>query len=177
MAKIALTRNELEKFAMKRIGFRKEDMRRMSTHFLAQLLQMQVNDQIDTDQIAAEVVCLESRCQWLFQRTVQQVVHREPNTTDDQYFGLMAQNRTGYAYGQGIIKKKMAGQWLVLKKHHGINYYLTLAMADEGDQNIYKRVCSAYDFDFPFLRECAYGLEGIVAQLGNTNGARGFLKG
>ncbi len=155
MKKIALTRDDLESFAVERIGFREEDLRHMSTHFLAQLLQMQINQNIDTNQIVTEVICLESRRQGLSDWAAEQLVQKNANSVDHQCFGLMAQNGIGYTYGQGLIKKKMGGQWVVFKKHYGTNYYLTLAMPDEGDQNIYKRVCNAYDFDFPFLRECA----------------------
>ena len=48
---------------------------------------------------------------------------------------------------------KMLEEWIVFKRYHGANYYLTLACPDEGDQNINQRVRDAYEFDFPFLQE------------------------
>jgi hypothetical protein len=51
--------------------------------------------------------------------------------------------------GQG----KAFDDWVVYKRYHDANYYLTLARLDEGDQRINRRVNHACAFDFPFLKE------------------------
>ena len=56
--------------------------------------------------------------------------------------------------GQGTADTNKAFEdWIVFKRYHGTNYYLTLARLDEGDQNINQRVRNAYEFDFPFLQD------------------------
>lgn len=47
--------------------------------------------------------------------------------------------------------QSMTGEWVVFHKYEGKNYYLTLAVHDEGDQTIYERVVLACEFDhLPF---------------------------
>lgn len=55
--------------------------------------------------------------------------------------------------GAAAAASKTLEDWIVFKRYHGANYYLTLARPDEGDQNINQRVRDAYEFDFPFLQE------------------------
>jgi hypothetical protein len=50
------------------------------------------------------------------------------------------------------IKNELTGEWIVFKQHNGKNYYLTLASHREKNEDIYKRVCDAYKFDFSFLQ-------------------------
>lgn len=46
---------------------------------------------------------------------------------------------------------KMTGEWVVFHKHQGANYYLTFASHKETNDDIYKRVVTACDFDnLPF---------------------------
>ena len=47
----------------------------------------------------------------------------------------------------------MTGEWIIIHKHQGKNYYLAVAAHDEGDQNVYDRVVLACEVDnFPFHR-------------------------
>lgn len=46
---------------------------------------------------------------------------------------------------------EMTGEWVVFHKHEGANYYLTFAFHTEANNNIYKRVVTACEFDkLPF---------------------------
>lgn len=47
--------------------------------------------------------------------------------------------------------KEMTGEWVVFHKHEGANYYLTFAFHTETNDEIYKRVVTACEFDdLPF---------------------------
>lgn len=47
--------------------------------------------------------------------------------------------------------RRMTGEWVVFHKYQGNNYYLTLASHDEANDEIYKRVKLACEFDdLPF---------------------------
>ncbi len=72
---------------------------------------------------------------------------------DDDFAKEIAHNFTIEAMLDRAKGRKMTGEWIVYKKHEGKNYYLTLAAHAEDDDSIYQRVCDAYEFDFPFLRE------------------------
>jgi hypothetical protein len=50
-------------------------------------------------------------------------------------------------------QSKAFEDWVVYKRYHDANYYLTLARLGEGDQKINQRVHHACAFDFPFLQE------------------------
>jgi hypothetical protein len=72
---------------------------------------------------------------------------------DDEFINYIAHESTVGAFQERAIKRKLSGEWIVFREHNGKNYYLTLAAHDEGDENIYSRVCDAYKFDFAFLCE------------------------
>lgn len=122
MQKIAMTRKELEVFAMQSLGFDKASLRRMSTLFLAQLLQMKLRGDHSVNAMAREVHSLENNA------------------------GLhhLFRKNTGPA--------TKAREWIVFKTYNGIKYYFTTASLGEGDQRINRRVMDAYRFDFPFLQ-------------------------
>ena len=47
--------------------------------------------------------------------------------------------------------KKMTGEWVVFHKHHGVNYYLTIAFHGETNDQIHQRVAFSCKFDgLPF---------------------------
>ena len=125
MNTIRMTRKELEGFAIGSLGFGKASLRRMSTQFLAQLLQLKIRGDHCVMHMAKEVHSLE-----------------DPN-------GIrFAQRRT-----DGPMTRSQ--QWIVFKTHNGIRYYLTLASLDDGDHCINRRVRDACMFDFPFLQAAA----------------------
>ena len=119
MRKVSLTRKELEHFGGCVLGMAEQDLRRMSTQLLAQLLQLKINGDSRALQMAAEIRCLEKVCQG--------------------------------AADEDIDQSKGTEDWVVYKRFHNVNYYLTLARLDEGDQKINRRVHHACAFDFPFL--------------------------
>ena len=59
MAKLSFSRIDLELFAINSLGFHKAALRRMSTLFLGQLLQLFFAGDADLGQMADEVNCLE----------------------------------------------------------------------------------------------------------------------
>jgi len=124
MKKISFTRKELEVFAVKALGLQSTSLRRMSTLFLAQLLQMNMKGESDTCVMVDEIRYLE-----------------------DLYHDM----RPNIMIAPG--GRKTSNAWIVFKRYNGINYYLTMAKMDEGDQNINQRLRDAYRFDFPFLDE------------------------
>ena len=74
---------------------------------------------------------------------------------DDEFISYLAYNCTIGAFQERASNRNISGEWIVFQVHNGKNYYLTLAAHDEGDENIFKRVRDAYDFDFAFLRNHA----------------------
>jgi len=124
MKKFTMTRRELEDFAIKALGLERGALRRMSTLFLSQLLKMNLDATAEASEMVDEIIYLE-----------------------DQYRGL---NRAKLAGPGG---RKQSEAWVVFKRHHGTNYYLTLANTNEGDRHINQRLHDAYKFDFPFLEE------------------------
>ena len=125
MKKIAMTRKELEAFAVRTWDFQKTSLRRMSTLFLAQLLQMKLQNDHRVHLMAREVQCLESN------------------------------NRFHRFFNKGDGPAGRLQEWIVFKTHNGTKYYLTMASLDEGDGSINRRVHDACDFDFPFLQAAA----------------------
>ena len=119
MKKVSLTRKELEHFGCHALGMAEQDLRRMSTQLLAQMLQLKINGDSRALHLAAEIRCLEKACQ-------------------------------GAVDGDADQSKGIE-DWVVYKRYHNANYYLTLARLDEGDQKINRRVHHACAFDFPFL--------------------------
>lgn len=124
MKKFSMTRKELEDFAIKALGLRRGALRRMSTLFLSQLLQMNLSGEAGADEMVDEISFLE-----------------------DRYQGI-PQGRTA-----GPGSRRRSDAWIVFKRHNGTNYYLTLAKTHEGDRHINQRLHDAYKFDFPFLEE------------------------
>lgn len=74
---------------------------------------------------------------------------------DDEFINRIATGMTFGALKERAKGQKLTGEWIVFQEHEGKNYYLTLAAHDEGDENIYKRVCDSYELDYPFLRKNA----------------------
>lgn len=124
MEKLTLSRKELEAFAVKTLGVRSLALRRMSTLFLSQLLQMKMRGENRAQEMIREIRYLEDLC------------HGTPHAA------LKVRNNIGSSEA-----------WIVFKRHNGTNYYLTLARFDEGESNINERLRDAYRFDFPFLVE------------------------
>jgi hypothetical protein len=124
MKKFSMTRQELEDFAVHALGFQRKALRRMSTLFLTQLLQMNLSGEEGAEEMVDEITCLEDRCQGL-----------SPND------------------GPGPGNRKQSDAWVVFKRYNGSNYYLTLANTGEGEGNINRRLQDVYAFDFPFLEE------------------------
>lgn len=124
MKKLTMTRKELEDFAVKALGVRQGALRRMSTLFLSQLLQMNLNGGDEADEMVNEITYLEN-----------------------QYQDIPPHG----AFGDGSIKQSDA--WIVFKRYNGANYYLTLANTGEGEMSINQRLHDAYELDFPFLEE------------------------
>ena len=88
-------------------------------------------------------------------RIIQQAFERNTSGyVDDDFNNYVAHHTTVGAYEERA-KKSLTGEWIVFKRHHGKNYYLTLAAHDEGDENVRRRVDMAYEFDFPFLQDNA----------------------
>ena len=123
MKKLSLTRKDLEDFASNTLGFQKPALRRMSTIFLGQLLQLQLTGDNVLNRMAREVECLER----------------------DQP-GARRIDRCDYLFNGSM------NEWIVFKRFRGTNYYLTLARLNDGDHSIKQRVSDAYHFDFPYLR-------------------------
>ena len=198
MKKILLSRNDLELFAANHIGFYGLDISRISSIFIAQVMQMHEHRVINTHQMLDEVKSLEGFKSVSSTQTASPFKHAplkglmKKHFTDARYvpenlsayFGYkyggnknlheiveqaFARNKSGYldeefinflahettigAFQKRTLDNKVSGEWIVFQKFNGKNYYLTLAAHDEGDENIYGRVCDAYDLDFEFLRK------------------------
>jgi hypothetical protein len=124
MKKISITRKELEAFAMKALGIRDTALRRMSTLFLAQLLQINLSGEKSASEMADEIQYLEN---------------------------LYSDALPGITHSPG--RRRLSDAWIVFKRFNGTNYYLTLAKINEGDRRINQRLRDAYALDFPFLKE------------------------
>ena len=196
MNKISLTRRDLEVFAVNDLGFYGLDISRISSVFIAQIIQIRSSRTLNTFQILDEVKFLEG-LKNVSCTQVASAFKREPlrglmkkHFTDANFivknlvahFGseyggnrkletivsqAFARNKSGYVDDEFInfiahettfgalqkrAKKRISGEWIIFQKYSGKNYYLTLAAHDEGDENIYGRICDAYDLDFDFLR-------------------------
>ena len=110
--------------AVKTLGLKRKALRRMSTLFLSQLLQMNLDGEADAGEMVDEISFLE-----------------------DRYRGTARSGTTG------PVRAKRSDAWIVFKRHNGTNYYLTLAKTHEGGRHINRRLHDAYKFDFPFLEE------------------------
>ena len=168
--------------------------------FLAQVLQMDANQAINTHQMMDEVRCLEglgpqtrtkradpfnreplkglmkthfTDASFILKnigihmglengngkrlsRLVQEAFDQNTSgVVDDQFIGHISNGMSFGALNERSKGQKLTGEWIVFQEHEGKNYYLTLAAHDEGDENIYKRVCDCYELDHPFLRNNA----------------------
>ncbi|MBD2443317.1 hypothetical protein H6G25_08945 [Dolichospermum sp. FACHB-1091] len=70
--------------------------------------------------------------------------------TEDMVMNLV------YELTEGGMKKradeqKLTGEWIIYAKYEGKNYYLTLALHDEDDNVIHKRIIDHCKPEFPFL--------------------------
>ena len=72
---------------------------------------------------------------------------------DDEFISHISNGITFGALKERAGKQNLTGEWIVFQKHEEKNYYLTLAAHNEGDCNIYKRVCDCYELYYPFLRQ------------------------
>ena len=196
MKKVSLSRNDLLGFAADDLGFYGLDLTRISTVFIAQIFQLQVNRTIDTMSLMDEVKYLEGLrnrtstekekafkklpLKGLFKKHFMSAGFIVKNigahfgfewggniNLDNLIEEVFSNNKSGYVddafVGQlthGMVtqaiekraEKGLTGEWIVFRKFKGKNYYLTIAAHNEGDENIFNRLCDAYDFDFPFLR-------------------------
>ena len=55
-------------------------------------------------------------------------------------------------YAERSRAQSLTGEWIVYAQHGGRNYYLCLALHDEGDAAIFDRIKSGCVGEFPFLR-------------------------
>lgn len=124
MKKISISRKELEAFAVKALGIRDTALRRMSTLFLAQLLQINLSGEKNACEMADEINYLEN----LYHDALPGITHRPAG-------------------------RRLSDAWIIFKRYNGTNYYLSLAKMNEGDLNINQRLRDAYELDFPFLGE------------------------
>jgi len=198
LKKISLSRKDLELFAANDIGFYGLDISRISSIFIAQVMQMQEHRVINTLQMLDEVKSLEgfksvssTQAASAFKKAplkglmkkhftdarfvaknlgaylgyeyggnknldeiVEQAFARNKSGyLDEDFINFLAYETTIGAFQKRALDNKMSGEWIVFQKYNGKNYYLTMAAHDEGDENIYGRVCDAYDLDFEFLRK------------------------
>ncbi len=54
-------------------------------------------------------------------------------------------------YAERSRDQKLTGEWIVYAQHEGRNYYLCLALHDEGDAAIFDRIKNSCVDEFPFL--------------------------
>ena len=199
MDTVSLSRDDLEGFARSDVGFYGLDITRISSVLIAQVIQMQANQVINTHQMLDEIKYLEglktsssTKKAEPFKRlplkglmkthftdanfiiknlgahfgydnggnkrldklVSEAFARNESGYIDDEFINFIAHQSTIGALEQRAVKKNITGEWIVFQEHLGKNYYLTLAAHNEGDENIFKRVNDAYDFDFEFLRSC-----------------------
>jgi hypothetical protein len=55
-------------------------------------------------------------------------------------------------YAERSRDESLTGQWIVYAQHEGRNYYLCLALHDEGDAAIFGRIKNGCIGEFPFLQ-------------------------
>ena len=72
---------------------------------------------------------------------------------DDDFANFIAHKLTIGMLEERAANHRITGEWIVFQEYEGKNYYLTLGAHNEGDDNIYKRVCDSYELDFPFLQQ------------------------
>lgn len=70
---------------------------------------------------------------------------------DETFTKLLSHRMAVDPYVMKSKSNEMTGEWLVFHKHEGKNYYLTYAFHTELNEEIYKRVNTACEFDnLPF---------------------------
>lgn len=62
--------------------------------------------------------------------------------TDDFIFG---------AYFERLKKSKMTGERIIFKPYEGKNYFLTLSLHSESDEEVLKRILANCQIEFPFI--------------------------
>jgi hypothetical protein len=61
-------------------------------------------------------------------------------------------NATVKLYAERSCEQGLTGEWIIYTQHGGQNYYLCLALHNEGDANVFDRIAKGCVYDFPFLR-------------------------
>lgn len=75
----------------------------------------------------------------------------ETGYVDEVFVNYLSYKMTIPPIEMRINSNKVTGEWIVFHKHGGSNYYLTLASHLESNDQIYKKVMLACDFDtLPF---------------------------
>jgi hypothetical protein len=70
---------------------------------------------------------------------------------NDKFLSYLAHHATVEVYMQKMRDRTVTGEWIVFRKHNGMNYYLTLGNHTEDYGDIYSRAVLACAFDdFPF---------------------------
>jgi hypothetical protein len=59
----------------------------------------------------------------------------------------------GQIYADRARAQDLTGEWIVFAKHEDKNYYLCLAVHDEGDDHIFARIRDGCVSEFPFLSD------------------------
>ncbi|MBS9430563.1 hypothetical protein [Photorhabdus akhurstii] len=193
MINVSLSRSELLAFANSLPGFCYVDLSRISSVFIAQIMQLYYGRIINVFNITNKIESLEgirknssiknesefrynplkglmkvhfTDARFILKNIINKlngddyiykVVDEGFNKNnsgyaDDDLFKYICHQLTVGAYNEKIEIKNMTGEWIVFQKYNGENYCLTLGSHSEGDENIYKRVCIAYEKDFPFLK-------------------------
>jgi hypothetical protein len=77
-------------------------------------------------------------------------VLKDPEISENAKLNALVHKATINGYEQRSRSRKLTGEWIVYKRFHQANYYLTLATHTEGDQSILDRVLACRD-EFPEL--------------------------
>ncbi|MBS9443780.1 hypothetical protein EAE89_19490 [Photorhabdus heterorhabditis] len=193
MMKISLGRNELLYFANSLPGFCDIDLSRISSVFIAQVMQLyygrvinifNIIDRVKSLEGIMESSCIKDEGVFLYEplkglmkahftnarfifkniknqwgsdkymgKTINKAFHNNKSEyVDDDLINYISYQLAIGAYDKKIKGKAITGEWIIFQKYQGKNYYLTLGYHSEGDKNIYKRVCVAYEQDFSFLK-------------------------
>lgn len=193
---ISLSREDLESWASKHIGFFGLDLKRISSVLLVQLFQIERGRFISVFSVTDELQSMEglrpkrgTRAAEPFRGSVlkglqkkhftdAQFLHEnmgahfemrnggnarlkalvarafDQNTSgfvDDDFCNTLAHFSTVAAIEERARTNRLTGEWIVFHRHHGENFYVTLASHREPDEEILKRVQSACSSDrFPF---------------------------
>lgn len=82
------------------------------------------------------------------------IIKQKMKTTESplEFASLLAHEITMETYKRKANKGDRTGEWIVFAKHQGRNYYLSLALHDEDDTEVLKRILSEGPVQFPFLK-------------------------